>query len=193
MIISQIKLFRYFCSSCFLQDFEDEILVRIVLKADYKHKSGYTNRLFDSFSIQWMWKVYPESFAFALLRLVIGPVTLKHSNAKLNSVTTRLRLWLVYRYTKEGNINELRHNSMYGYENKRNSLVYRYTRTAPRLLLSMVASEQFTCHLLSVGPLRNFSLRSDWPSSLITLVLSLIFLSQTTKLKSKVLSKVCGI
>ena len=40
---------------------------------------------------------------------------------------------LVYRYTKEGNINELRHNSMYGYENKRNSLVYRYTRTAPRV------------------------------------------------------------
>ena len=39
---------------------------------------------------------------------------------------------LVYRYTKEGNINELRHNSMYGYENKRNSLVYRYTRTAPK-------------------------------------------------------------
>ena len=38
---------------------------------------------------------------------------------------------LVYRYTKEGNNNELRHNSMYGYENKRNSLVYRYTRTAP--------------------------------------------------------------
>ena len=38
---------------------------------------------------------------------------------------------LVYRYTKEGNINELRHNSMYGYENNRNSLVYRYTRTAP--------------------------------------------------------------
>ena len=38
---------------------------------------------------------------------------------------------LVYRYTKEGNINELRHNSMYGYENKSNSLVYRYTRTAP--------------------------------------------------------------
>ena len=40
---------------------------------------------------------------------------------------------LVYRYTKEGNINELRHNSMYGYENKRNSLVYRYTRTAPSI------------------------------------------------------------
>ena len=40
---------------------------------------------------------------------------------------------LVYRYTKEGNINELRHNSMYGYENKRNSLVYRYTRTAPKI------------------------------------------------------------
>ena len=66
-------------------------------------------------------------------------------------------------------------------------------KTAPRLLLSMVASEQFTCHLLSFGPLINFSLRSDWPSSLITLVLSLIFLSQTTKLKSKLLSKVCGI
>ena len=28
---------------------------------------------------------------------------------------------LVYRYTKERNINELRHNSMYGYENNRNS------------------------------------------------------------------------
>ena len=39
---------------------------------------------------------------------------------------------LVYRYTKERNINELRHNSMYGYENNRNSPVYRYTRTAPR-------------------------------------------------------------
>ena len=39
---------------------------------------------------------------------------------------------LVYRYTREGNFNELRHNSMYGYENKRNSLVYRYTRTAPK-------------------------------------------------------------
>ena len=38
----------------------------------------------------------------------------------------------MYRYTKEGNINELRHKSMYGYENNRNSLVYRYTRTAPR-------------------------------------------------------------
>ena len=38
---------------------------------------------------------------------------------------------LVYRYTKERNINELRHNSMYGYENNRNSPVYRYTRTAP--------------------------------------------------------------
>ena len=38
---------------------------------------------------------------------------------------------LVYRYTKKGNINELRHKSMYGYENNRNSLVYRYTRTAP--------------------------------------------------------------
>ena len=163
------------------------------MKADYKYKSGYTNRLFDSFSIQWMWKVYPESFAFALLRLVIGPVTLKHSNAILNSVTTRLRLCPRVPVHKRRNINELRHNSMYGYESKRNSLVYWYTRTAPRLLLSMVASEQFTCHLLSFGPLINFCLRSDWPSSLITLVLSLIFLSQTTKLKSKVLSKVCGI
>ena len=38
---------------------------------------------------------------------------------------------LVYRYTKQRNINELRHNSMYGYENNRNSPVYRYTRTAP--------------------------------------------------------------
>ena len=37
----------------------------------------------------------------------------------------------MYRYTKERNINELRHNSMYGYENNRNSPVYRYTRTAP--------------------------------------------------------------
>ena len=38
---------------------------------------------------------------------------------------------LVYRYTKEQNINELHHNSMYGYENNRNSPVYRYTRKAP--------------------------------------------------------------
>ena len=38
----------------------------------------------------------------------------------------------MYRYTKERNINELRHNSMYGYENNRNSPVYRYTRTAPK-------------------------------------------------------------
>ena len=38
---------------------------------------------------------------------------------------------LVYRYTKERNVNELRHNSMYGYENDRNSPVYWYTRTAP--------------------------------------------------------------
>ena len=38
---------------------------------------------------------------------------------------------LVYWYTKERNINELRHNSMYGYENNRNSPVYWYTRTAP--------------------------------------------------------------
>ena len=38
---------------------------------------------------------------------------------------------LVYRYTEERNINELRHNSMYGYENNRNSPVYQYTRTDP--------------------------------------------------------------
>ena len=38
---------------------------------------------------------------------------------------------LVCRYTKERNINELRHNSIYGYENNRNSPVYQYTRTAP--------------------------------------------------------------
>ena len=41
---------------------------------------------------------------------------------------------LVYRYTKEPNINELRHNSMYGYENNRYSPVYRYTRTAPKIV-----------------------------------------------------------
>ena len=39
----------------------------------------------------------------------------------------------MYRYTKERNINELRHNSMYGCENNRNSPVYRYTRTAPEI------------------------------------------------------------
>ena len=38
----------------------------------------------------------------------------------------------MYRYTKERNINELCHNSMYGYENNRNSPMYRYTRTAPK-------------------------------------------------------------
>ena len=38
---------------------------------------------------------------------------------------------LVYRYTKERNIKELRHNPTYEYENNRNSPVYRYTRTAP--------------------------------------------------------------
>ena len=42
------------------------------------------------------------------------------------------RCVLVYRCTKERNINELCHNSMYGYENNRNSPVYRYTRTAPK-------------------------------------------------------------
>ena len=53
---------------------------------------------------------------------------------------------LVYRYTKEGNINELRHNSMYGYENKRNSLVYRYTRTAPRFKILHI--EYSKCNLV---------------------------------------------
>ena len=38
---------------------------------------------------------------------------------------------LVYRYTKDRNINELRHNSMYGYEKNKNSPLYWYTRTAP--------------------------------------------------------------
>ena len=47
---------------------------------------------------------------------------------KISKQVTEMGCVLVYRYTKEGNINELRHNSIYGYENKRNSLVYRYTR-----------------------------------------------------------------
>ena len=40
---------------------------------------------------------------------------------------------LVYRYTKERDINELRHNSIYAYENNRNCPVYRYTRTASNI------------------------------------------------------------
>ena len=44
---------------------------------------------------------------------------------------TEMGCVLVYQYTKEQNINELRHNSLYGYENNRNSPVYQYTRTAP--------------------------------------------------------------
>ena len=56
---------------------------------------------------------------------------------------------LVYRYTKEGNINELRHNSMYGYENKRNSLVYRYTRTAP--ILETLADNVFNENICKIG------------------------------------------
>ena len=39
---------------------------------------------------------------------------------------------LLYQYTKEWNINELRQDSMYGYENNRNSPMYRYIRTAPK-------------------------------------------------------------
>ena len=59
------------------------------------------------------------------LALICKRVSIKRYPLRWNSCV------LVYRYTKEGNINELRHNSMYGYENNRNSLVYRYTRTAP--------------------------------------------------------------
>ena len=50
---------------------------------------------------------------------------------------SRVGCVLVYRYTKERNINELRHNSMYGYENNRNSPVYRYTRTAPTCVIKI--------------------------------------------------------
>ena len=53
---------------------------------------------------------------------------------------------LVYRYTKERNINELRHNSMYGHENNRNSPVYRYTRTAPKFLLLGTVSLKTLIH-----------------------------------------------
>ena len=60
---------------------------------------------------------------------------------------------LVYRYTKEGNINELRHNSMYGYENKRNSLVYRYTRTAPCILIKVTRRQLlWVCVCTRVSP-----------------------------------------
>ena len=57
---------------------------------------------------------------------------------------------LVYRYTKERNINELRHNSMYGYENNRNSPVYRYTRTAPKMVI-VRNNMFFFCHCGSCG------------------------------------------
>ena len=53
----------------------------------------------------------------------------------------------MYRYTKERNINELHHNSMYGYENNRNSPVYRYTRTAP---LFYRADLELSQYLISV-------------------------------------------
>ena len=53
---------------------------------------------------------------------------------------------LVYQYTKELNINELRHNSMYGHENNRNSPVYRYTRTAPKFLLLGTVSLKTLIH-----------------------------------------------
>ena len=56
---------------------------------------------------------------------------------------------LVYRYTKERNINELCHNSMYGYENNRNSPVYWYTRTAPQHVLVQCTSpgSYITCNI----------------------------------------------
>ena len=56
---------------------------------------------------------------------------------------------LVYRYTKERNINELRHNSMYGCENNRNSPVYRYTRTAPSSLICVYVYYKLTLNQLS--------------------------------------------
>ena len=57
---------------------------------------------------------------------------------------------LVYRYTKERNINELRHNFMYGYKNNRNSPVYRYTRTAPKSVFS--AGLRVRCKALGPKP-----------------------------------------
>ena len=76
---------------------------------------------------------------------------------------------LVYRYTKEGNTNELRHNSMYGYENKRNSLVYRYTRTAPKIwrLNPPAELKRFLHPYVSVFSLLYLSThlnRSIWPT-----------------------------
>ena len=56
---------------------------------------------------------------------------------------------LVYRYTKERNSYKLRHNSMYGYENNRNSPVYQYTRTAPTF--EPFSSETFSVHITVVS------------------------------------------
>ena len=42
---------------------------------------------------------------------------------------------LVYRYTKDRNINELRHNSMYGYENDKNSPLVLVHQDSPYLVL----------------------------------------------------------
>ena len=55
-------------------------------------------------------------------------------------ITYRVILGCVfaYRYAKERNINELRHNCMYGYENNRNSPVYRYTRTTPNFVRELM-------------------------------------------------------
>ena len=59
------------------------------------------------------------------------PRILKGEKYFFNFIYDQKGCVLVYWYTKERNINELRHNSMYGYENNRNSPVYRYTRKAP--------------------------------------------------------------
>ena len=54
----------------------------------------------------------------------------KHLMYLLITYSVILGCVCVYRYEKERNINELCHNSTYGYENNRNSPVYRCTRTA---------------------------------------------------------------
>ena len=64
---------------------------------------------------------------------------------------TKLGCVLVYRYTKERNINEQRHNSMYGCENNRNSPVYRYTRTAPKIACFLLRFWEVEVDFLSHG------------------------------------------
>ena len=73
-----------------------------------------------------------------LIQELTAKLSKKTEPTKKNEKGRKFGCVLVYRYTKEGNINELRHNSMYGYENKRNSLVYRYTRTAPKIQTRIV-------------------------------------------------------